>query len=125
WPMMRGPPLRAAPRPGNAVSSCRLAFGLDQLAVDQALGDLHRVERGALAQVVGYDPQHQAAVDCRILAHAADVGRVLARGLVGRDVAAGLALVDDETARRIAQEVASLVGADPLFGLDVDRLGMA
>src|ERR1043166_8424865 len=30
----------------------RLALGLDQVAVDQALGDLHRVEGRALAQIV-------------------------------------------------------------------------
>ena len=33
----------------------RLLFACDQLAIDQALGDLHRVERRALAQVVGHD----------------------------------------------------------------------
>ena len=57
-------------------------------------------------------PQHQAVLDRRVLADAADVGRVLARRLVRRDVAAGLALVDDDAARRIAQDLARLVGGD-------------
>src|SRR6267378_8125791 len=60
----------------------RLLLGLDQLAVDQALGDLDGVERGALAQVVGDDPQHEAVLDRRVLADAADIGRVLARAFV-------------------------------------------
>ena len=56
----------------------------------QQLGDLDRVERGALAEVVVADEQHEAAtaVDRRVLADAADVARVLAGGLErGRDVA--------------------------------------
>ena len=41
---------------GNELPGQQLgcpALGLDQLAIDQALGDLHRVERRALAQIVG------------------------------------------------------------------------
>src|SRR6185312_16933265 len=72
----------------------RLFLGLDQLAVDQRLGDLDGVERGALAQIVGHHPQRQAVVDGGVLADAADVGGVLADRLVGRYVTAVLALVD-------------------------------
>ena len=53
----------------------------------------------------------QAVLDRRVLADAADIGRVLAGRLVRRDVAAGLVLIDDEAARRLAQDVARLVGA--------------
>ena len=59
-------------------TSGRLPLGLDQLAVDQALGDLDGVERRALAQVVGHAPEHEPVVDRRVFADAADVGRVLA-----------------------------------------------
>src|SRR5215510_10923131 len=88
----------------------RLALGLDQLAVDQALGDLNRVERGALAQVVGDHPHRQPILNRRILADAADIGRILADAFVGRDVTAGLALVDHQAAGRAAQDVARFVG---------------
>ena len=74
----------------------RLPLRLDQLAIDQNLGDLHGVERGALAKVVGDHPQHQAVLDRRVLADAADIGRVLAGCLVGRDIGALGGIVDDE-----------------------------
>src|SRR5437667_3757725 len=80
----------------------RLPLRRNELPVDQALGDLDGVERRALAQIVGDDPQHQAAVDGRVLADAADIGRVLAGAVVRRDVAAGLTLVDDDAAGRLA-----------------------
>ena len=47
-----------------------------------------------------------------VLADAADIGRVLAGRLIRRDVAAGLVLVDHEAARRVAQDVARLIGGD-------------
>src|SRR5690606_15100691 len=49
-------------------------------SADQQLGDLHRVERSALAEVVVAEEQHQtaAAVDRGVLADAADVARILA-----------------------------------------------
>src|ERR1700677_2675399 len=80
----------------------RLALGGDQLAVDQRFADLNGVERGALAQVVGNDPHRQPVLDRGVLADAADVSRVLARRLIRRHVTAGLMLVDDNAARRIA-----------------------
>ena len=52
-----------------------------QLRAHELLGDLHRVERRALAQVVGDDPQVEAVLDGDVLADAADVHRVLALGV--------------------------------------------
>src|SRR3954466_12450856 len=101
---------RRAPLP--TLRSRRLFLRADQLAVDQAFGDLDRVQRGALAQVVGDAPQRQAVLDRVIFTDAADIGGVLAGRLVGRDVAAGLVLVDDEATRRVAQDVAGFVGRD-------------
>ncbi len=56
----------------------RSSLRLDQPPLDQQLGDLHRVQRCALAQIVGDDPHRQAVIDGRILADARDVGGVLA-----------------------------------------------
>src|SRR5262245_55326239 len=89
-------------------SSRRLALRLDELAVDEDFGDLNRVEGGALAEIVGDHPHSEAVLDRRVLADARDVGRVLAGRLVGRDVAAILALVDDEAARCLAENLARL-----------------
>ena len=53
----------AQPRGGDrAVRHASLRLGglggaVEQVAVDDGLGDLHRVERGAFAQIVGHDPQ--------------------------------------------------------------------
>src|SRR5271154_1841108 len=88
----------------------RLLLRGDQLAVDQAFGDLDGVERRALAQIVGDDPHREPVLDRRVLADAADIGRILAPRLVGRHVAARLARIDDETAWRVTQDVARLVG---------------
>src|SRR5262245_51796318 len=93
-------------RAADVVVLRGLALGLDQLAVDQALGDLDRIKRCTLAQVVGDDPHREPVLNGRILADAADVGRVLASALEGRGIAARLALIDDEAARRIAQDLA-------------------
>src|SRR3977135_3798867 len=96
----------------------RLPLRRNELPVDQALRDLDGVERRALAQIVGDDPQHEAAVDGRVLADAADIGRVVAGALVRRDVAAGLALVDDDAAGRSAQNFARLIGGERVLELD-------
>src|SRR5258708_19209562 len=91
----------------------RLFLGADQLAVDQAFGDLNRVQRGALAQIVRDAPQYQAVFHGRVLADAADVGRVLARRLVWRDVAARLALVHHQPSPRTPQLVPPLLPRPP------------
>ena len=65
------------------------------MRLDQLFGDLHRVQSGALAQVVGDDPQAEAILDRRVVADAADVNQVLARRLDRRDIAFVGALIDD------------------------------
>src|SRR5204863_4613711 len=118
-------------RRGRTVMRCGrwrsrgFALGLDEFAVDQAFRDLNGIERRALAQVVRHAPQHQPVVDRGILADAADVGCILARRLIGRSVATRLALVDDEAAGSVAQELARLVRVDRVLELDVYRLRMA
>ena len=92
---------------GSAVSSafCGVLAGffpLRQIIAGEQLGDLHRVERGALAQIVGDDPQIQAVRHGRIAADAADIDRVLARGFDRRDIAFIGAVIDDDDARRLA-----------------------
>src|SRR5262252_185830 len=117
-------------RPGMTLEMpcrvlCRLLLRLNELATDQALGDLDRVQRRPLTQVVRNNPHHQPVFDRRILADAADIGRVLAGAFVGRDVAARLALVDHEAAWRAAQDLARFVRRDRLLELDVDRFRMS
>jgi hypothetical protein len=84
---------RRAHRPRQRAG---LALGLISLRLISTLGDLHGVQRRALAQVVRHAPEGEAVLDRRILADARDVGRILAGRLVRRDVATRLALVDDE-----------------------------
>src|SRR5580704_5077993 len=83
--LRRSPPMstRCCWPPAGDPSGCgadgpsrRPLLGADQLARDQALGDLDRVQRRALAQIVGDAPQREAVLDGRVLAHAADIGRV-------------------------------------------------
>src|SRR5271166_3986810 len=93
-------------------ASRRLGLRLEPAAVGQHFGDLHRVQGRALPQIVGDAPEVEALLDRRVLADAADIGRVLASRLVRGDVAAGLAPVDDEAARRLAQDPARFLGAD-------------
>src|SRR5690349_15719937 len=99
---------RGSPPPPETGSG-RFPLRLDELAVDQDLGDLHGVQRSALAEIIRDDPHAEAVFHRRVLADARNIGRVLAGRLVGRDVAAVLALVDDEAAGRLAEDVASLV----------------
>ena len=62
----------------NRLVSGGFLLRLDQAARDEKLGDLHRVEGSALAQIVGHDPQSQTVVDRRIFTEAADIGGVFA-----------------------------------------------
>src|SRR5262245_59411227 len=89
----------------SCPSRC-LPLGDDQLAIDQRFGDLDGVECRALAQVVGHHPHCEPVLNRRILADAADIGGVLAGAFDRRHVAARLALVDHQAARRIAQDLA-------------------
>ena len=72
----------AAPGTASAAAaggsaSCTVPF---EIARHQQLGELNRVRRRALAQIVRNHPQVQRALVRRVAADAPDVGRVLARG---------------------------------------------
>src|SRR6476619_3497883 len=74
---------------------------------DDEFGDLHRVERRALPDVVRDDPEVQAIRVGQVVADAADEDRVVARGVRHRGwIAASNGLVDDFHARRLLQEAA-------------------
>ena len=55
------------------------------MVAGQQFGDLYRVGRRTLAQVVGHHPQRDAVLDGRVLAHAADEGRPVTNALFRRD----------------------------------------
>ena len=96
--------------------SGRGLFG-QQPAIDQQFGDLHRVQRRALPEIVGDDPQRQAVFHRWILADAGYIGGVLAGAFIRRHVAAILVLVDDQAAGRLAQDIARFLGADYHFAV--------
>jgi CubicO group peptidase (beta-lactamase class C family) len=84
-------------------------------ALEQHLGDLDRVERGALAQVVADHEQREAVRDRAVLAHAADehrvgAGRVERVGDLGHD-----------HARRVRQQRERLRGLERALELEVER----
>ena len=109
----------------NVSAAAGGARGAAELqALVQQLGDLDGVQGGALAQVVRDAPQRQAVLDGRVVADAADEDRELALAFLGRHVAAVLALIDDDDAGRLAQDVAGLVLVQRAFELDVHRLGV-
>jgi hypothetical protein len=89
---------------------CRFFLGRDELAVDQDLGDLHRVERRAFAQIVSDAPEGEAVFNRCIFADTRDEGRIFASRFMRRHIAAGLMLIDDETARRLTQNIARFIG---------------
>jgi hypothetical protein len=77
---------------------------------------LHGVQRGALAQIVGNDPDVQAVFDRRVLADAADIYRVLAGAFLWRDIALVMAVVDNlEVQEPEALEAAYAARRDPLM----------
>src|SRR3954471_11684450 len=90
----------------------------------EQLGDLDRVERGALPQIVGDAPEVEAVLDGRVLADAADVGGIFADRLDRRDVSAVLALVYEHDAGRLAEDVLRFLGGNLALELDVDRFRM-
>ena len=71
--------------------------------LEEELGDLDRVERGALAQVVAGDPEVERVLLRRVLAQATDEHRVDA-GAFERGGGA-VAAVDEPDARRVAEEL--------------------
>ena len=88
------------------------------------LGDLHAVQRRALAHVVGNHPQIQAALAGEVLAHPANVYRIVADGVVhGRGTT--LAVFDERHALGLAQQIAGVQGRDRIAGFDMQRFRMA
>src|SRR5215213_2714904 len=102
----------------SGLGSGRALLRPQQAPVHERLGDLNRVQRRALAEVVGDAPEADSVLDRDILADSRDISRVLARGLVRGDVAARLALVEHHHAWGGAQDIACLVGRDRLLELD-------
>src|SRR5690242_12774869 len=101
-PQRPWPPKAVRP---DAPALCR---SFEQLAIDDQFGDLHGVERGALAEIVGYDPEHQAVLHRGIFANTTDVGGILTGRLHRGYVTPRLMLIDDETAGSLAQDLARL-----------------
>src|SRR5579885_1714786 len=64
------PPWRQDSRPSGRAPQ--------KFAVDDAFGNLHGVERGALAQIVGNDPHAKTVLDRGILADARNIGCIFA-----------------------------------------------
>src|SRR4051812_44242632 len=121
--------VRARPRPARPPPSfsspsedSRGSRTLQRLGED--FRDLHRVERGAFADVVGDDPEIEAARMRNVLADAPDEDGVLSgRVRHRRRVAAGFALVDDDDTRRRFEQRARFGGRDFFLRLDVHRFG--
>src|SRR3546814_6914947 len=89
------------------------------MAAAEKLGDLHRVERRALAEVVRHAPQGKAVLHRRVLADPADEGGVIAHAFDRRDVAAILPLIDQHPARSLAQDRLRLLDRQRAFELAV------
>ena len=91
--------LRAAQHPGTGLPS-------RHRALRQQLRDLHRVQRGALEQLIGGDEHRDrmAGGIAEILADAADQHVVLARGIDRHREIIFRAIVDDPHARRLRQD---------------------
>src|SRR3546814_20421977 len=101
-----------------------LPSALLQMPTPQQFGDLHRVQRRALAEIVRHAPEVQTVFDRRILAHAADKGREVADAFDGGYVAAVLALVVEHDARPLAQDALRLPVRTLVLHLVVDRFRM-
>mmetsp|Transcript_29365 Transcript_29365/g.74858 ORF Transcript_29365/g.74858 Transcript_29365/m.74858 type:complete len:407 (+) Transcript_29365:363-1583(+) len=94
--------------------------------LDQQLGDLHGVERGALLDLVAAHKQLQAllVVARDVAAHAAHKHIVLGGGVQGGGELVVDAVVDDGHAGRLLQGSQRLRLADVLLKLQVDGLGV-
>src|SRR4029078_9516131 len=93
-----------------------LALGAEQAALDQELSELDGVGGGALAEVVGDDPEVEGALVAGVAADAADVDAVLCGGGGRHQVAAGGGVVDDGDARRGSEQLARPLGIKRLAG---------
>ena len=104
-------------------SSARL--GLKEVFY-QDLGDLHAVQRRALADVIRHHPEIQASRMGDIFPNAAHIDRVVVRRLADRGgPPAVLALVHHFHTRRLAQEFARRLGSQFFAGFDVHQIGRA
>src|SRR5262249_20364501 len=123
-----GTPRRSSsrsPKRWRPMSPCDALSRLLEEALADDLGDLDGVERRPLAQVVGDDRQRKVVPDLWSDAEGADERRITPDALDRRHIAARLALVDDQTPRRLAKNLARLIVRDRIFELDVNRLRMA
>ena len=78
------------------------------LAAEQ-FGDLHRIERGTLAQIVADAPDVQAIFDRWILADVTDEGCAVTNAFDRRDIAFVLALIDQHDAGCVAQDLLGIL----------------
>src|SRR3546814_4682100 len=74
----------------------RHGSALFQVPPSKQFGDLHRVERRALAKIVADAPEGKAVVDRAVVAHAADESRIVADALDRRHISTVLALRSEE-----------------------------
>ena len=95
------------------------------MSLDQELGNLHGVGRGALAQVVAGEPEVEGALLVGVAADAADEDVVAAGGVERHRVPAVGGVVDDDHAGRLGEQGAAVVRREVLAGAHVDRLRVA
>ena len=91
----------------------------------EQLRQLHGVRRGALAQVVGDDPEVERALVAGVAANPADQDLVAAGGLDRHRETRRAGLVDDLDAGRRGEQLARPLGLERLARLDVYRLRVA
>src|SRR4051812_27689771 len=94
---------------------------LNQVALDQLFGDLQRVQRRALAQVVADHPVGDAVLARKVLADAAGEDSVLARRRPGLRVDAVLGVVLHDHAGGLAEDVFDLGRSNRVRELRVHR----
>src|SRR5881397_2790247 len=104
--------------PSTEEPDAKRSGGLLQMLASEQLGDLHGIERGALAEIVADDPQAEPVLDRRIFTDPADEGRIVADAFDRRHVAARLALIDEHHARGFAQDILRFFGRDLPLKLD-------
>src|SRR5271166_1695482 len=93
-----------------------------EMVFDQDFSDLDGIERRALAQIVGDDPQVKSVRHGRVAADAADIDRVLAGRLGRGHIAFVGAVVDHRNTGRLPKCGASLLLTERPLELDIDRL---
>src|SRR5450759_447632 len=99
--------------------------GRDHSHGDGLLGDLDRVQRRSLAQVVGHQPQGQAVLGRRVVAYAASIRLVLSRDPMRSRVQLRVRVVLDDHTRRGGEEGARLIRGDLLRSLEENGLSMS